>query len=253
MDANISRCYVIWGSRKIIVLVPAFLSIVDTGEHYLRLLLYSSDNDEEALSVVTLIAYIVEQAALMGSKGIVASEAEKTISIEGINSESFSRAIFIEDKISKAVLAVNFFTNLLIPLMIINALNLTTLQAGRIWWIGRQASVLIPRETKLIKRTIAICLESGMIYPIAILVVLIVNTSGILAWSGDTGMIAVLTQVVGIAPTFVIVRVVLGISFEELQSTEEKDSDATTQGNSTLISILEENRTLMFSRAVSEV
>ncbi|THU94431.1 hypothetical protein K435DRAFT_860559 [Dendrothele bispora CBS 962.96] len=105
-------------------------------------------------------------------------------------------------------LAVNFLTNLFIPFMI----------AGRIWWIENQVSELLPsRKSNLVRRTMAICLESGIMYPLALLPGLVLTfprPGKPIVW-----FIPILLQVVGIAPTFIIVRVALGISIENVQDT----------------------------------
>ncbi|THU91245.1 hypothetical protein K435DRAFT_801400 [Dendrothele bispora CBS 962.96] len=110
----------------------------------------------------------------------------------------------------KSFLIVNFFTNLFIPFMI----------AGRIWWIGRQISKLLPSmEINLTRYTMAICLESGIMYPLALLPALVLFFQPNKTLSSYIYFIPILIQVVGIAPTFIIVRVALGISIENVQDT----------------------------------
>ncbi|THU84679.1 hypothetical protein K435DRAFT_870018 [Dendrothele bispora CBS 962.96] len=111
---------------------------------------------------------------------------------------------------SKSFLAVNFFTNLVIPFMI----------AGRIWWIGNQVSKFLPsRKFNLTRRTMAICLESGIMYPLALLPALVLTFQPVETPANLVNFIPILIQVVGIAPTFIIVRVALGISIEDVQDT----------------------------------
>ncbi|THU84681.1 hypothetical protein K435DRAFT_806503 [Dendrothele bispora CBS 962.96] len=109
------------------------------------------------------------------------------------------KLITLETYTSKSFLTVNFFTNLVIPFII----------AERIWWIGNQVSKFLPsRKFKLTRRTMAICLESGIMYPLALLPALVLTFQPI-----ETLVYR------GIAPTFIIVRVALGISIENVQDT----------------------------------
>ncbi|THU83965.1 hypothetical protein K435DRAFT_807118 [Dendrothele bispora CBS 962.96] len=112
----------------------------------------------------------------------------------------------INEYIFKSFLAVNFLTNLSIPFMI----------AGRIWWIGNQVSKFLPsKRSNLARHTMAICLESGIMYPLALFPALVLTFQSPYIW-----FIPILLQLVGIAPTFIIlVRVALGISIENVQDT----------------------------------
>ncbi|THU91252.1 hypothetical protein K435DRAFT_909211 [Dendrothele bispora CBS 962.96] len=93
-------------------------------------------------------------------------------------------------------LAINFSINLVIPLMI----------AGRVWWIGHQVAKFLPTGyINLRRRTIAVCLESGVMYPLALIPVLVF----VCQKSPDFDVyvyayIPILAQIVGIAPTFII-------------------------------------------------
>ncbi|THV00206.1 hypothetical protein K435DRAFT_611598, partial [Dendrothele bispora CBS 962.96] len=87
--------------------------------------------------------------------------------------------------------------------------------AGRIWWIGRQVSKHLGSEQSRVTRyNMAICFESGVIYPLALLPAFVINLS-------DTSLVfvdltPVLIQIVGIAPTLIVVRIALGISIENV-------------------------------------
>ncbi|THU99685.1 hypothetical protein K435DRAFT_855432 [Dendrothele bispora CBS 962.96] len=127
--------------------------------------------------------------------------------------------ITLEQYIFQSFLAINFFTNLSIPFMI----------AGRIWWIGNQVSKFLPsRKTNRTRHTMAICLESGIMYPLALIPALVLafqpveqssSQDYVEQMSTQVDFIPILIQVVGIAPTFIIVRVALGISIENVQDT----------------------------------
>ncbi|THV01137.1 hypothetical protein K435DRAFT_793598 [Dendrothele bispora CBS 962.96] len=51
---------------------------------------------------------------------------------------------------------------------------LELLSAGRIWWIGHQVAKVLPTgHINLTRRTIAVCLESGVMYPLALIPALV--------------------------------------------------------------------------------
>jgi len=106
-------------------------------------------------------------------------------------------------------MAMTFFTNII-------AISLT---AGRIWWISRQDRALLGHNAQgRYKTAIAILLESGIIYPISLLVLVLayVAFSHTESWIiGLNTVVAVLYQVVGIAPTLIIARVGLGVSIND--------------------------------------
>ncbi|THU83968.1 hypothetical protein K435DRAFT_807091 [Dendrothele bispora CBS 962.96] len=96
---------------------------------------------------------------------------------------------------SRSFLTVNFLTNLAIPSLI----------AGRIWWIGYQVSKFLPtRQFNLTRHIIAVCLESGIMYPLALIPALVINFSPPNSLSSKIDFVPFLIQIVGIAPTFII-------------------------------------------------
>ncbi|KAJ7585304.1 hypothetical protein C8J56DRAFT_1166417 [Mycena floridula] len=107
-----------------------------------------------------------------------------------------------------AFLAATFLTNLV-------AVGLT---AGRIWWITEKAQALLSEQTKKRYNTAtAVILESGIIYPLLLLVVVIIA----FAFGGSLGnsvFIGLIYQVVGIAPTLIIVRVGLGVTHDNVET-----------------------------------
>ncbi|KAF5330100.1 hypothetical protein D9758_018270 [Tetrapyrgos nigripes] len=171
----IQRCYRIWGFKKRIIVFPAFISAVNNG-----------------LALVRTIAMVIEVNDQVQDINSLLDTMEK---VDGLGATTF-----------KSFIGVNFFMNLLLPLMM----------AGRIWWIARQASNL----------------ESGIIYPVALLPPLVIylrqdiyRNAIFINLGGD--LIPILIQVVGIAPTFIIVRVALGISIENVQDTIAREHAAT--------------------------
>ncbi|KAF7760530.1 hypothetical protein Agabi119p4_11206 [Agaricus bisporus var. burnettii] len=105
------------------------------------------------------------------------------------------------------------------------ALNVivTSLMAGRMWWIARQTrSMLGPSLMKKYKVSIAIFIESGLIY--AIYVILDVVLDVLLL---DAGLV----QIVGLVPTLMIVQVGMSQTpSNQTNFTTHKD-DLESQGN----------------------
>ncbi|KAJ7473438.1 hypothetical protein FB451DRAFT_1249284 [Mycena latifolia] len=117
-------------------------------------------------------------------------------------------------------LAEFLFITWLFPLSIVfsvmtNAL-LMALTAGRIWWIARGARAIMgPAVVKQYRTVIAMILESGALYCIPGLLYLIFLG---ISPSSTTVIFAALAQIVGIAPTIIVVRVGLGNSVDSVDS-----------------------------------
>ncbi|KAJ7604827.1 hypothetical protein DFH06DRAFT_274518 [Mycena polygramma] len=115
------------------------------------------------------------------------------------------------------------FINWLFPLEVIFSVMtnvlLMALTAGRIWWIARGArAVMGPTVVKQYRTVAAMILESGAVYCIPGLLYLIFL--GIRPSSTQV-IFAALAQVVGIAPTIIVVRVGLGNSVDNVDSFRE--------------------------------
>ncbi|KAF8202678.1 hypothetical protein K438DRAFT_583008 [Mycena galopus ATCC 62051] len=96
----------------------------------------------------------------------------------------------------------------------------TALTAGRIWWICRQCrGYLKTSEQRRCASSVTILVESGLVYSAAILTYLVVISIPNLINTLGEPILQMLTQVMGIAPTLIIVRVGLGVSVENLQGT----------------------------------
>ncbi|THU92559.1 hypothetical protein K435DRAFT_800396 [Dendrothele bispora CBS 962.96] len=77
--------------------------------------------------------------------------------------------------------------------------------AGRIWWIGYQVSKFLPtKQFNLTRHIMAVCLESGIMYPLALTPALVLIFRPHNDLSSNIDIVPVLIQVVGIAPTFII-------------------------------------------------
>ncbi|KAJ3996507.1 hypothetical protein F5050DRAFT_1818505 [Lentinula boryana] len=95
--------------------------------------------------------------------------------------------------------------------------------AGRIWWIARatrQALGVNDSNDKSINSIAAMVLESGLLYPIALIIGLALTVKG------TVEIQPILTLIVGIAPTLIMVRTDLGISIEDSTSPHPDDTVA---------------------------
>uniref|UniRef100_A0A0W0FND3 Uncharacterized protein n=1 Tax=Moniliophthora roreri TaxID=221103 RepID=A0A0W0FND3_MONRR len=120
-----------------------------------------------------------------------------------------------ESKVAIFFVANDIFTAYSISSVVINML-LTLITAGRIWWIHRQVRAQgVYASDTLVGSVSRIILESGIIYPICMIAVLIVayipgNTTPF-----DPSPVAALAA--GLAPTLILVRAKLGKTVESLQ------------------------------------
>ncbi|KIK64007.1 hypothetical protein GYMLUDRAFT_40228 [Collybiopsis luxurians FD-317 M1] len=119
------------------------------------------------------------------------------------------------DKIVLSYLIVNTCLNF----------GLTGCLAGRIWWIGRitESALRVQTLRKKYNSAVAITLESGILYPIALIVSIAVTFDR----PTTPSMYPFLVQVVGIAPTLIIVRTVLGLSVEQTETDSSEDRNST--------------------------
>ncbi|KAJ7160489.1 hypothetical protein C8R46DRAFT_370216 [Mycena filopes] len=110
---------------------------------------------------------------------------------------------------AKPFYALSLATNILV----------TMLTAGRIWWILHEArSCLKSDMQKRYLSSLAILVESGVLYSATVLVFLILVTIAPTRIS-TPAIYQILAQIMGIAPTLIIVRVGLGVSVQNVEST----------------------------------
>ncbi|KAJ6592867.1 hypothetical protein B0H19DRAFT_1224644 [Mycena capillaripes] len=96
------------------------------------------------------------------------------------------------------------------------------LTAGRIWWICRQCRLHFKFRTQAQRRcmsTISILVESGVLYSATVLAYLIVRSFPDNINIVQEPIYQMLTQVMGIAPTLIIVRVGLGVGVHSMEGT----------------------------------
>lgn len=176
----IRRCYVVWNSAWKVVAVPIFLSFVNNAVGF--------------SAVVMLIDLFV---------GPLSSNPDSP------------HAASVLDAANK-MLRVYFIQNVIINVI------LTGLIAGKIWWIMRALQKMsadisavngpVMRVRDRYRSTIAIIVESGLLYPISVLVFEIILETVPLSPS----LYPLMTTLAGMAPTLIIVRVQLGVSINTL-------------------------------------
>ncbi|KAJ7179785.1 hypothetical protein C8R46DRAFT_1074664 [Mycena filopes] len=114
------------------------------------------------------------------------------------------------------LLSINSLFAVSVVLSILANILLMALTAGRIWWIGRGARAIMgPNVVKQYRTVIAMILESGALFCTPGLLYLIFFA---IRPSSTQVIFAALAQIVGIAPTIIVVRVGLGNSVDSVES-----------------------------------
>ncbi|KAF9462265.1 hypothetical protein BDZ94DRAFT_1261485 [Collybia nuda] len=111
-------------------------------------------------------------------------------------------------------------------IILITNIILMLLSAGRIWWISREIKIFASKVSRKYNTAISLIVESGMMYCIAIVAYLACMQRSPHAPKPDFSssdialrtLFGVLTQLVGIIPTLIVVRMSLGISIEDAQT-----------------------------------
>ncbi|KIK57250.1 hypothetical protein GYMLUDRAFT_247208 [Collybiopsis luxurians FD-317 M1] len=191
------RLYAVWGRRRSVLVVPVIvvilnniLAIIDTA---IRLRVnVMVDGPEKNQSMSDSDMFWAENATVMTFTFMIVNLVVNTL-VTGLIGES---------------------PNILGSLHFIHIL-LAFLEAGRIWWISRNINALYGRKGSQRKyaRVVAIILESGVLYPVSILVALVITQR----IPTSPNLFAILAEVVAIAPTLIIVRVAMGVDINEEQ------------------------------------
>ncbi|KAJ3966451.1 hypothetical protein EV361DRAFT_566813 [Lentinula raphanica] len=116
---------------------------------------------------------------------------------------------------------------------------LTGLIAGKIWWIDRRFNASYGgtgRRSlhKYARSVLAIILESGVLYPVAIFVALLVGLT-----PNSPNMLALLVEIMAIAPTLIIVRVSLSVNEVDAEPSVQQQSRGPAMTHTTLQDDLE--------------
>ncbi|KIK57254.1 hypothetical protein GYMLUDRAFT_75753 [Collybiopsis luxurians FD-317 M1] len=172
----ISRLYIVWGCRKRVVVVPVIIVIL---------------NNILAILDATIRLKVV-------------------LVVDGPENETMSTSdIFWTE--NATVMTLSF----MIVNLVVNTL-VTGLIAGRIWWISRKINASYGRNgsQRKYRRVIAIILESGVLYPVSILIALLIGQLVV----PSPNLFAILAEIVAIAPTLIIVRVAMGVDVNDEQT-----------------------------------
>ncbi|KAF9064036.1 hypothetical protein BDP27DRAFT_1334158 [Rhodocollybia butyracea] len=173
------RCYIVWGARKYIIIVPSLICIVNT-----------------VLALVALGAVVRALQSQTGNSEI--DHAIKNFSPGNIGFPLPKSASII----LLLFLAINLFTNIM----------LTGLIAGRIWWISKETRQSLGEVEDSKRRTslnsvVKLILESGSLYPVALAFGL-----GLNATNTVNAVEPILTVIVGMAATLIMVMTDLDLS-----------------------------------------
>ncbi|KAF5366583.1 hypothetical protein D9758_008937 [Tetrapyrgos nigripes] len=91
-------------------------------------------------------------------------------------------------------------------------ITVTSLIAGRIWWVSRQTSqVLGAKHSRKYSQALEIVIESGAIFAVTQLILLVLY---VLRHNAQYIVFDSMAQIMGIVPTLIIVRIGLGMSAE---------------------------------------
>ncbi|KAJ7255717.1 hypothetical protein C8J57DRAFT_1518008 [Mycena rebaudengoi] len=160
-DGLIYRCYIVWGSRYKIIVVPCIM-----------------------LLAISICAYgaVYNFSIMKPGQDVFAS-----------NVAEWGTALF----------SLSLATNIIV----------TCLIAGRIWWLAKTTNKLLGSEhSDKYQNAIAIIIESGAIYSISLMTLLILYCS---ETNAQYIVYVAHAQITGIVPTLIIARVGLGVSTED--------------------------------------
>ncbi|KAK7471908.1 hypothetical protein VKT23_000009 [Stygiomarasmius scandens] len=172
----IHRCYVIWNRNKTVIFVPALVSVMNN-----------------TLGVANIPILFLLQLGNFSTETL-------------LNLANNAQNMLV------AFMAINVFTNVL----------LTFLIGGRIWWIMHQVDKISSRYStsasvgkKQYLKTIALVLESGLLYPVIVIIFEIVTNTV----PDSPSLYPLMTLIAGIAPTLIIARVQFGVSINSVEET----------------------------------
>ncbi|ESK87798.1 hypothetical protein Moror_15352 [Moniliophthora roreri MCA 2997] len=177
------RCYSIWGSKRRVIVVPAIGCVLSN-----------------LLGIISMSLYLG-----LARHGTISGTNDAEADPDGW----FSR--------SRLIIGVFLIVNA--------AMNvcLTVMVAGRIWILTctlKDVHLLNNQSARRYNLIVALVLESGFIYPFALILDCVVNTNNsMVGWD----LHPLLVQVAGIAPTLIIVRAGLGLSVEKSLKSQSEE------------------------------
>ncbi|TFK97090.1 hypothetical protein BDV98DRAFT_275205 [Pterulicium gracile] len=158
---------------------------------------------------ITAVPFVLFLGAIVTGFGTVYIISQATASGKGF----FDNSIRVW---GTAAYALSLLTNI----------SVTGLIASRIWWMSRGVETHLGRHhSQVYTRIIALVIESGSIYSLSLIVFIIAYS---LNTHGQKIANDALAQVVGIMPTFIIIRIGLGL--------EAHHSSSGTSGTGTTVS-----------------
>ncbi|KAF9070141.1 hypothetical protein BDP27DRAFT_1324367 [Rhodocollybia butyracea] len=120
------------------------------------------------------------------------------------------------------ILAITFNANFVLEFWILTFVEniaLSSLTAGKIWYINNEAGEVLGSSVKTRYNMIAaIILESGIVYSAMVLATSITSMAPVHNLIYASCLLASLTQIVGIAPSLIVIRVALGVDTHDVVS-----------------------------------
>ncbi|KAJ7124222.1 hypothetical protein C8R44DRAFT_875279 [Mycena epipterygia] len=107
----------------------------------------------------------------------------------------------------------------------------TSLAAGRIWWISRRIARLVgaKKPRKKYMELMAILLESGLIYPITLVIIIGLFLLHATSKASVLTSVRACYHIVAIAPTLIIVRTGMGVSTGDVDTSVNLNEGAANQ------------------------
>ncbi|KAK1228016.1 hypothetical protein PQX77_008958 [Marasmius sp. AFHP31] len=178
----IHRCYIVWGSKKVLLYPLSFSAFV--------------------LNCTDLLAFPGQSLSFLVADAIMMAVALSIPAVEHLEEKVFT----IDTGVSIAIAVFNAILSLL--------------TGGRIWWISREARRLMgsPVHARY-SAIVAAILESGLLLPVCMITMVVLRyavdpqSRGIVPI--DFSVISALVS--GFAPTLIVVRVAYGKSVDSVQ------------------------------------
>ncbi|KAJ7916943.1 hypothetical protein B0H13DRAFT_2322898 [Mycena leptocephala] len=182
-----------------------------------------SSRGNTVLLVTTTVLFTFSTILMVLTLVLVTADIEKLASIPYDNIQNAAYVIYaINNSIADGFVIYRCYVvwNSDWRVIVLPVMLLVASTAGRIWWISRQPRAYLGAAAqRRYASSIALVVESGMVYSATILTFLIVISFPSVAPTLEEPLLQIVTQVMGIAPTLIIVRVGLGVSVEDSMST----------------------------------
>ncbi|KAJ6556018.1 hypothetical protein B0H19DRAFT_1235382 [Mycena capillaripes] len=178
-----------------------------------------SSRGNTVLMVTTMALFTFSTILIVLILVLVTAEIEELSSIPSDSIQNAAYIIYaINNSIGDGLLIYRCYVvwNHDWRVIVLPVMMLIASTAGRIWWISHHSrAYLAAAAQQRYASTIALVVESGMLYSATILAFLIVISFPSLSSTLEEPLLQIVTQVMGIAPTLIIVRVGMGLTVEE--------------------------------------